>query len=190
MIVLYILLGLFSLLFALTLLPLTVQASYREDKLELELWVGGVKIPLPQKEKTEKEQPQATASAPKTSRKEKKKARRFSKWNEMVPLLQKALSGGVKALGILFAHLSIPSLTLSITVGGSGRRIPRCCTESFTLGRAPCLAFCFGFAVWKSFWCPLPRILTGNRPVTRGRSFFVSSFCSCFGPLLRRPERC
>lgn len=118
MIVLYILLGLFSLLFALTLLPLTVQASYREDKLELELWVGGVKIPLPQKEKTEKKQPQAAASAPETGRKEKKKARRFSKWNEMVPLLQKALSGGVKALGILFAHLSIPSLTLSITVGG------------------------------------------------------------------------
>ena len=116
MIVLYILLGLFSLLFALTLLPLTVRASYREEKLELELWVGGVKIPLSQKKKTEKKRPEATASTPKTS--EKKKGRGLSKWKEMVPLLQKALSGGAKAFRILFAHLSIPSLSLSITVGG------------------------------------------------------------------------
>lgn len=126
MIFLYIILGILLFLFLLTLVPIGIDARYR-NRLYCVLKIGFVKIRLlPEKSKNKNKKPAQPKKSEKSKKEKKEKKEEFSfkKFFQengvsgLINILKKILSLATGALKDVFSHIIIKELSVDITAGG------------------------------------------------------------------------
>ena len=124
MIFLYILLAILLILGLVSLIPIGIEASYK-NKLYCLLKIGFIKIQLfPEKKKKKKSTPQEKPVPKKKEEPKKKDAFSFKKFfkqngvSGLMKILKKIASMAKGALKDVFSHIIIRELMLDVTIGG------------------------------------------------------------------------